>query len=149
MLISKKASKILKLFVLQIAFFSLTSFNCYCSFFNNFITHIITESSVILAKYFPLSQIHVAGLQLWSFSHYVMIFTLTSTFVFPKLIWITFFPSNLHLHSDYTSFVKIVDSLFPIILLKTCIFQYCFILNTYSLKVLQIPTYLSNLTTTG
>ena len=32
-------------------------------------SHIITESSIILAKYFPFSQSHVAGFQTKHFSH--------------------------------------------------------------------------------
>ena len=34
------------------------------------------------------------------------------------------FLSNLHLHLHDISFVKISDSIFPVIILKTCIFKF-------------------------
>ena len=32
-------------------------------------SHIIAESSIVLAKYFPFSQLQVEGFQIYSFSH--------------------------------------------------------------------------------
>ena len=46
------------------------------------------------------------------------------------------------------------DSIFPVIILETCIFKSSLLLRTHtlldkSLKALQLPTNLSNLTTNG
>ena len=55
-------------------------------------SHIITElSSIIHAKHFLFTQIHVAGLQMQFFFKHVMFFTLTWAFiVIPVLIWTKF-----------------------------------------------------------
>ena len=67
MVINKKASKTQKFCVLQVIFFSLKFVGIvFISSSYNFITssYLITESSIILAKYFPFSQLHVAGFQI-------------------------------------------------------------------------------------
>ena len=52
------------------------------------------------------------------------------------------------------TFVKIFESFSPAIILKTCIFKSSVLFGTHilldkSLRVLQLPTYLSNLTADG
>ena len=52
------------------------------------------------------------------------------------------------------TFVKIFNSIFPLIILKTCIFKSSVLLGTHtllnkSLRVLYFPTHLSNLTANG
>ena len=77
-------------------------------------------------------------------------FTPTSIFnINPHLLWITLFPSNLHLHLYAISFVKNFYSFFNVIMLKTCIFKSSVLFETNtlldkSLRVLQFPTHLSN-----
>ena len=52
------------------------------------------------------------------------------------------------------SLLKIFDSVFPVIILKTCIFKSSDLFGTHtlldkSLRVLQLPTHISNLTENG
>ena len=63
MVINKEDSKVQKFFVLQIAFLSIKF--VLTVFVSSSITssHVITESSIILAKYLPFSQLQVAGFQ--------------------------------------------------------------------------------------
>ena len=64
MAINKKASKIQEFFVLQIAFFSLKFVETiFVSSSSIISSNIITESSIIIAKYLPFSQLHVAGFE--------------------------------------------------------------------------------------
>ena len=60
MLINKIASKIKKFFTLKVTFFS---FKFVGTVFvsSTISSHVFTESSIILAKYFLVSQLHVAG----------------------------------------------------------------------------------------
>ena len=70
MVINEELSKIQKLCVLQVIFFSLKVFGIvFISSSYDSITssHVITVT-IILAKYFPFSQIHVLGFQTYSFS---------------------------------------------------------------------------------
>ena len=64
MVINKKASKIYKFFVSQIVFFSIKF--CVTIFVSSSIisSHVIVESSIMLAKYFPFLQLHVAWFQI-------------------------------------------------------------------------------------
>ena len=63
MVINKKASKIYKFCVLQVIFFSLEFVGTV--FVSSLISsHLITESSIILAEYFPFSQLHAAEFQI-------------------------------------------------------------------------------------
>ena len=62
MAINKKASKIKKPSFLKLYFFTV--------FISSIISlNVITELSIILAKYFPFSQLNVAGFQKQSFSY--------------------------------------------------------------------------------
>ena len=61
MVINENASKIYKFCVLQVAFFSL-KFVYLVSFIIS--SHVITESSIKLAKYFPFSQLQVEEFQI-------------------------------------------------------------------------------------
>ena len=63
MVINNKASKIYKLVVLQVVFSSLKFFEI--AFVVSMISSsLINESSIILAKYLPFSQLHVARFQI-------------------------------------------------------------------------------------
>ena len=57
-----------RFFILKIAFFVLKFVvitNFVSSSYDSIISsHVITKSSIILAKYFPFSQLHVAGFQI-------------------------------------------------------------------------------------
>ena len=65
MVLIKKASKVQKSFVLQIAFFSLKFVGTiFVSSTSIISSHRFTESSVMLAKYLPFLQIDVAELQI-------------------------------------------------------------------------------------
>ena len=68
MVIDKKTSKIWNFFVLHVYFFPLKFVEFY---FVVSITssHLITESSIIFAKYLPFSQRHVVRFQIQTFSH--------------------------------------------------------------------------------
>ena len=69
------------------------------------------------------------------FTH-MTFFTPTLTLIhIPRLIWITFFSSNLHLHSHDICFVNFFDSFIPVIILNTLRFCFArFIWNTYFIR---------------
>ena len=71
MVFNKKASKLYKFCVLQVVFFSLqfvgivfvsSSFDLVSASIIS--SHVITELTVILAKYFPFSQLHIEEFQI-------------------------------------------------------------------------------------
>ena len=128
---------------------------CWNSFFSSsydFITssHIIAESSIILAKYFTFSKIHVVGfytyflLDIWCFLHSHQHLSL-----FHHWFELHFVPSSLHLHLHHICFVNVFDSFIPVIMLKTLRFKSSVLFGTHalldkSLIVLQLPAHLSN-----
>ena len=67
MVVNKKKSKIQKFYVLQITFFllKLVGILLISSLYDSTTSsQIIAESSIILEKYLPFSQLHVAGFQI-------------------------------------------------------------------------------------
>ena len=83
----------------------------------------------------------------------MMFFTLASTFIIILPLWfeLCFLSSVLHLHSHEISFIQIIDWFFPVTILRTCIFISFVLFRTHcllekSLRVLQRPTHLFNLT---
>ena len=65
-----------------------------------------------------------------------------------------FFPSNLQLHSHDMCFVNVFDSCINVIMLNMLIFKSSVLFGTHnllgkSLRVLELPTHLSNLTESG
>ena len=65
--INKNASRIKSFYILQFAFFSLkfVGIVSVSSFYGFTISsQVIVESTIVLAKYFPFSQLHVAGFQI-------------------------------------------------------------------------------------
>ena len=70
------------------------------------------------------------------------------------LNYIFFYPSNLHLHSHDVCFVNAFDSYISVNMLNTPKFKSSALFGTHSLldkslRVLQLPTHLSNLTRNG
>ena len=67
-LIETNASKIYKLSILQVPFLSLKfiaiDFSDSCRTVSMISSHVIIDSSVVLSKYLPFSQIHVLGFQI-------------------------------------------------------------------------------------
>ena len=116
-------------------------------------SHIIAESSIILAKYFPLSQLHVAGFQIYFFWIRTL-FTLLSTFIIiSPLIWITFFSHQVYIYIDIC-FVNVFDWFISVIVLNALRFKSYVLFGTHNLldksyRVLKLPTHLSNLTANG
>ena len=78
MVVNKKESKIYKLLLLQVTFFSLkflgtlfvgTDFVVFVTFVSIILPHEVTESSIILTKYSLFSQVHAAGPQIYFLPH--------------------------------------------------------------------------------
>ena len=74
--------------------------------------------------------------------------------LFPFSFELHFLPSNLHLHSHDACFVNIFDSFILVAILKTDIFKSSVLFGTNtlldpSLRVLQLPTHLTNLAANG
>ena len=59
MVIDKKVSEKIENFVLQVIFLGIV----FVSSASMILSHMITESCILLAKYFPFSQLHVPGFQ--------------------------------------------------------------------------------------
>ena len=154
MRINKKASKTRKVFVLQIAFFFFIKIGCNCFLSSIILLHVITESSVIFAEYLPFLQLHLAGFQIYSISHGWCFYTHINIYLSLLHHWfeLNFFPSNLHLHSHDICSVNVFDSFIPVIMLIMLRFRSSALVGTHtlldkSLRVSQLPTHLSNLTT--
>ena len=64
MVINKKTSKTWKFFVLQIPLFLLKFVVTVFVSYAKISWHVIAESSIIVAKYFPFPQLHVAVFQI-------------------------------------------------------------------------------------
>ena len=121
----------------------------YYSFFIYFISYLI------LTKYFPYSQEHVLGFQIYYFSH-VWCFWHSHRHLSLFSYWfeLYFLSSNLYLHLHDIRFVNVFDSFIPVIMLNTLIFKSSVFFGTHtlldkSLRVLKLPTHLSNLTVNG
>ena len=111
---------------------------------------VITESSVILVKYLPFFPPHKATLQILSLLHiWCFLHSHQHLSLFHFWYELNILPSNLHLHSHISCF-----TFFPVIIWKTSIFKSTVVLPTLtlldrSLRVIQLPIYLSNLTENG
>ena len=130
---------------------------CWNSFFVSFIfsSHVFVESFIILAKYYPFLQVHIAGSQIQSFSHaWRFLHSLSHLSLFHHWSELHFLSSNLHLYSHDIYSVNVFDSFFHVIMLNALRFKYFVLFGTHtlfykSLRVLQLPTHLSNLTANG
>ena len=118
-------------------------------------SHIIAESSIILAKYFPLSQLHVVGFQIYFFLNTYAFYTLINIYYYFTIdLNYIFFPSSLHLHSLDICFVNVFDWFISVIVLNALRFKSYVLFGTHNLsdksyRVLKLPTHLSNLTANG
>ena len=158
MVIYKNTSKLWKFCVFQVPFFSLKFVVIvFVSSLHDSITlsHITAEPSRILAKHFQFSQLHVAGFQTQTFS-YTRCFLHSHGHLLLFHHWseLHFLPSNLHLHLHDICFVNIFYSFIPVIMLSTLRFKFSVLFGGHTLldkllRVLQLITHLSNLTTNG
>ena len=118
-------------------------------------SHLITESSIILAKYLPSLKIHVAGFQIYFFSHMLcLLHSRRHLLLFNHWFELHFLPSNLHFHSRDICLVNVFDLFMPVIMSNLFRFKSSFlvgilILIDTPLRVLQPQIYLSNLTASG
>ena len=150
--INKIGSKIQIFCVLVFALFSFKFVETISSII---LLHIIIESSIILANYFPFSQLHVAGFQTQSFSHtWRFLHSHRHLSLFHDWSELQFLPSNLHLHSHDICFVNIFHSFILVIMLNTLRFKSSVLFGTRtlldkSLRVLQLLANQSNLTENG
>ena len=137
MVINKKGSKTYKVCVLQVIFcFVKICWNSFYFFTYDSITSsiAITESSIILAKYFSFWQIHVLGFQTYSFSniwclwqsHWHLSF-------FHHWFDLNFFLSSLHLYLHEICFANVFDSFIPVMMLKTLRFKISVLFEIHSL----------------
>ena len=100
-------------------------------------SHVITELSIVLAKYLPFSQLHVPKFELLSFSHKLCYFEFLNSQQHVLLFHFSFklhlLMSNLHLHSHDTCFVNTHNLFIPIITSLKLKFPVLF-KNTYFIK---------------
>ena len=112
-------------------------------------SHMITELSIILSKYFPFLLLHVAEIifvkpNIISFTY--IVYTYTNNFrFFHHWYELLFLPSNLHLNLHNRCFVNVSNLFVPAMMLKLLRFISSVILGTHSLlnksfKVLWLPT---------
>ena len=82
----------------------------------NFIINNFIHSTCKMFSIFTITCSRIPNI---IFFTYMMLFTLTSTFiVIPPFIWLSFWLSNLHLHPHDICFVNAFDSFIPIDLFK-------------------------------
>ena len=118
-------------------------------------SHVITESSIILAKYFPFSQLHVAGFQIYRFSHiWCFLYSHWHSLFFYHWSKLHFVPLGLHLHSHEICFINVFNSYIHIIMLKKLRFKSSVLFGIHTLldksfRVLQLLAQLSNITANG
>ena len=84
----------------------------------------------------------------------MMFFTLIPAFIVIPPFELQFLPSNLHLHLHGICFANVFDSFIPIIMLNTLRLKSSVLFGLHtllgkSLRVLQLPIHLSNLTVNG
>ena len=114
-------------------------------------SHIITEPSKILAKYFRFSQIHVLGFQTYSFLHVLcFLHSHRHLLLFHHWFDLYYLSSNLHLHLHEICFVNVFNSFILVIMLKMLRFKASVLfgiptLLDKSLIVLQLLMHPSNL----
>ena len=100
----------------------------------------------------PFSPLHVAGFQTYFFWHtWHFLHSYGHLSFLHRWSELHFLPSNLHIHSHHICFVNVFNSFIPVIMLSTLRFKSSFLFGTHtlldkSLRVLQLPTHLSNLT---
>ena len=119
--------------------------NSFCFFielFYNFITNynrwIINNTCQIIV----ISTITCSRIPNIIFFTYMMLFTITLTFMVSlPLTWITFFPSNLHLHLHDICFVDVFDSFIPVIMLNILRFKYSVLFATHILLQKSLRDY--------
>ena len=109
------------------------------SLFDSIISsNVITESSIILAKYFPFSQLQVAGFQTYSFSHiWCFLHSHWHLSLFHYLFDLQFVSSNLHLHSYEVCILNVFATFIPVIRLKTLRFK-LFVLFEKHCKLIRL-----------
>ena len=90
----------------------------------------ILESSIILAKYFPFSQLHVAEFQTLSFHIHEVSYTHIENYCYSTIdlsciffheIYIFLYMKSLYLHNK--CFVNVFDSFISVIMLSTLRFK--------------------------
>ena len=146
------ASKIKQFWFLQVTFFSL-KFLAIVFISSSWLYNFITRNDWIILNTCWIFFIFTNACS--RIPNIMNLVTLTSTFiVIPPLIWMTFFPSNLHLNSHEISFVNVLDWFIPVIMFKTLRFKYSVLsgMHTFldeSIRVIQLPKNLYNLTENG
>ena len=110
---------------------------------------VITESSIILAKYLPFYMLQDAKYIFFARIMFFRIFKLTSTFIVIALLY--FLPSNLLMHSHDICFVTVLDSFIPVIMLKTFRFKSSVLFGTHTLldRSLGVLQHLPKLSANG
>ena len=139
MAINKKASKIQK-------FFEILSVE---TVFVVFIIplHVITESSIILAKYLPFLQLHVGRIpNITLYTHYI--YTNISIYRCSTFDLHYIFYHQIYIYIRMKCFVNVFSSFLPVIMLKTLRFKSSVLFGKHtflerSLRVLQLLKYLS------
>ena len=102
---------------------------------HDFITslHTIAKSSILLAKYFPVFQLHVEGLQIKSFTRTWRFLNLCQHLcLFHHWLELHFLPSNLCLHWHGIYFVRVFEFVYSKNHVEHAnISIFCFIWNIY------------------
>ena len=124
--------------------FFFTEYIFWSTFASTISSLVTSESSIILAKYLPFLQLHIAGSQIQSFLH-IWCFLHLHLHLSLLHLWseLNIPPSNLHLHLNETSFINVFYSFIPVIILNTVIFKSSVLFRTYNLldklsRVLQL-----------
>ena len=73
------------------------------------LSQIIAESSIIIVKFIPFSQLHAAGFQTIFFTYMSFLHSHQHFSLFHHGPELYFLPSNLHLHSHDICFVNVFD----------------------------------------
>ena len=125
---------------------------------NSKLIYFHVDDEKLLEKYKMHLQLHVVGFQIWYFRHALCSFEFWHSHQHFSLFhfWfeVHFLSSNLNLHSHDICFAGIFDSFIFIIILKILKFKSALLFETMtlldkSLRVLQLPMHLSNLTGNG
>ena len=119
-------------------FFIKICWKCFCFFViwlsfcaNNFITRFI--SFIILTKYLPFLQVHVAGYQIQTFSCICFLYLHWHLLLFHFWIELHFLSLHFHLYSYDTCLVNVFDSFIPVIMLHTLKFKSSVLFGTHTL----------------
>ena len=118
------------------------------------VSHLITESLVVLIKHLPIYQLHVVKFQIY-FLHscfFFYFYTHIDNYYYSTFDFKYTFYHQFYIYIRIICFVNVFGSYLPVTMLKTLRFNFSVLFGTHTLidkllRVIQLSTHLSKLAT--